>query len=44
MWDNSPHHRNIKTFPHHKHVGDKIELSHEIKLEEVLIYIDKILK
>ncbi|ASJ09295.1 hypothetical protein A3L11_08660 [Thermococcus siculi] len=37
-WDNAPHHRDLPTFPHHKHVGsDKNVLpSSEITLEEVL--------
>ncbi len=32
-WDNSPHHRHLRTFPHHKHTPD-IEESQEIGIEE----------
>ena len=38
-WDNSPHHKNIKTFPHHRHRGDVVEESYETTLEEVLKFI-----
>lgn len=38
-WDNAPHHREVKTFPHHRHVGKKIESSHQTNLKEVLEYI-----
>ena len=40
-WDNSPHHYKIDTFPHHKHIGEKIRNSYEITLEKVLNYIEK---
>jgi len=42
-WDNSPHHKYIKTFPHHKHTP-KIEESKEISLEEILQLIEERLK
>jgi len=42
-WDNSPHHKRIKTFPHHKHTP-KIEESKEMGLEDVLRVIEKELK
>jgi len=35
-WDNAPHHKNIATFPHHKHCKDGIHESFEISLVEVL--------
>ena len=35
-YDNAPHHREIETFPHHKHVSDKILPSQEKNLLEVL--------
>lgn len=37
-WDNAPHHRNIETFPHHKHVGEKLNIakSDETCLEDVM--------
>ncbi len=34
-WDNSPHHVNLRTFPHHQHTPD-LEESEEIGLEDVL--------
>lgn len=39
-WDNSPHHGDISTFPHHKHSPDRIESSYERNLKDVfeLIY------
>lgn len=40
-WDNAWHHRNIKTFPHHKHKGGEVEESYEIYLEEILKVIEK---
>ncbi len=40
-WDNSPHWQ-VKTFPHHKHIGDdkRIEDSYETTLEDVLNFIE----
>ena len=35
-WDNSPHHKNLKTFPHHKHEKSMVLSSHRITIEEVL--------
>jgi hypothetical protein len=35
-YDNAPHHRNITTFPHHKHVGDNVLPSREPSLSTVL--------
>lgn len=37
-WDNAPHHRQLETHPHHKHLGRKENLqpSSETRLEEVL--------
>ena len=40
-WDNSPHHRQLRTFPHHKHINGTVAESFEISLEEVLAYIEK---
>jgi len=42
-WDNSPHHKNLKSFPHHKHVPDVTE-SQEIGLRDVLKYIEDLLE
>ena len=37
-WDNAPHHMQLASFPHHKHVGQKIDRqsSDETSLEEVM--------
>ena len=43
-WDNVPFHKNIETFPHHKHEDNKLLPSIEIGLEDVLTYILKKLK
>ncbi len=43
-WDNSPHHTNIMTFPHHKHMKGKVYPSKEVTLEDVLSIIQLHLK
>ena len=37
-WDNAPHHRQLKNFPHHKHIGRQknMQPSTESRLEEVM--------
>lgn len=37
-WDNAPHHSQLHTFPHHKHVGQQrnIQPSQETSLEKVM--------
>ncbi|MCF6246489.1 MAG: DUF6516 family protein [Desulfobacula sp.] len=40
-WDNTNHWTDILTFPHHKHLGDKVIESTEIFLEDVLNRIVK---
>lgn len=40
-YDNAPHHREIETFPHHKHVGDRVLPSKEKNLLEVLKEIEE---
>ena len=42
-WDNAPFHKNIDTFPHHKHQDNKVISSREIGLGDVLEYIFKTL-
>lgn len=42
-WDNAPHYKNLKTFPHHKHLKNKVKESLETNIEEVLNFIDKVL-
>jgi len=39
-WDNAPYHKNISTYPHHKHLHNKVTASQEITLEEVIQYIE----
>jgi hypothetical protein len=43
-WDNAPHHRKIKTFPHHKHVKEEVLESKEVVLEEILGEVEKMMK
>ena len=38
-WDNAPHHKEIISFPHHKHLGNKVEPSSQRNLGEVLSFI-----
>jgi len=38
-WDNAPHHREISTFPHHRHTQAGIGPSQERNLREVLKFI-----
>ncbi|MFZ0456474.1 MAG: DUF6516 family protein [Ignavibacteriaceae bacterium] len=40
-WDNSPYHKNIKTFPFHLHTANNIEDSKPITLKKVLEFITK---
>ncbi len=42
-YDNSKHHFNIKSFPHHKHLPDKIESCDEPALIDILLEIQDIL-
>ena len=35
-WDNAPHHPEVETFPHHRHVGDRVEPLHDPSLEALL--------
>ena len=38
-YDNAPHHQNISTFPHHKHINEAIESADEPTLFDVLLEI-----
>jgi len=38
-WDNAPHHKEINSFPHHKHLGNKVEPSNQRNLSGVLSFI-----
>ncbi len=40
-WDNAPHHRDISTFPHHKHMGEEIAESEEMQISDVLAELEK---
>jgi hypothetical protein len=41
-WDNAPHHKNITTFPHHKHLdSEEITASDAISLKEIIEIIGK---
>ena len=35
-YDNSPHYRNLKTFPHHKHLKDAVMNSRQKSLSEII--------
>ena len=40
-WDNSPHWKNIKTFPHHKHIGSEVLPATRATIEDVLKEIER---
>jgi hypothetical protein len=42
-WDNAPHHPEVSTRPHHKHIAaqEKIRPSEETSLEDVLRFIKR---
>lgn len=41
-WDNSPHFKELKTFPYHKHNGSNVLPSHRITVDEVIEEIRKL--
>lgn len=43
-WDNAPHHKELKTFPHHRHEGNKVLPSHRITVDEVIGVLNNKLK
>ena len=45
-WDNAPHHREVATYPHHKHIGDQqhVMTSAERSFEDVMSFIRAILE
>ena len=43
-WDNAPHHQSVSTFPHHKHIDDRIEESQEREMGQVLNFIKQFLE
>jgi hypothetical protein len=42
-WDNAPHHTQMESFPHHKHIGQRgnLQPSRETSLEEVMSVIQR---
>jgi len=42
-WDNAPHYKTLKTFPHHKHTSEGVYESLEINLEDILEIIERTL-
>lgn len=43
-YDNAKHHKEIMTYPHHKHLKDKVLESSEINLFDVLLEIEQIIR
>jgi len=42
-YDNAPHHRDIPTFPHHKHVFNRVEPLYDSSIESFLREVKKFL-
>ncbi len=42
-YDNAAHHRDIPTFPHHKHSGTVVQSSKEMTLAEVIFEIESMI-
>ena len=47
-YDNAKHHPEVKTFPHHKHLGrettpDKVVEAEEISLKDILLEIERLI-
>jgi hypothetical protein len=38
-WDNAPHHKGVKTYPHHRHIGGNVENSDLRNLQDILNFI-----
>ncbi len=43
-WDNAPHHRQVRTFPHHKHLKEAILESREVVIEDILKELEQMMK
>ncbi len=43
-WDNKPHWKNLKTFPHHKHIKGEVFSSQRANIDDVLKEINQELK
>lgn len=39
-WDNAPHHKELRTFPHHIHLPDGVKENKPVKLIDVLVKIE----
>lgn len=44
-WDNAPHHTQLATFPHHKHIGtqNSPEVSSEVCFEDVIHVLEQVM-
>lgn len=40
-YDNAPHHKELKTFPHHKHLQNDTVSCNEVDIQDVLLEIRK---
>ena len=43
-WDNRPHHREVVTFPHHRHVKGKVEPLFDYSLEAFLERVKELVR
>lgn len=43
-WDNVPHHKNVKTHPHHKHEDEKVIESKKMDVNKVLAELDALIE
>ena len=41
-WDNSPHHKNIETYPHHIHSGGRVKPSFKPSVDELIDFLRKL--
>ena len=42
-WDNSPHHKGLPTFPHHRHLPEEVAASRERTIKDVLAIIKDVI-
>lgn len=42
-YDNAKHHPEIETFPHHKHLPDKVKISKEVNLSDIQTEVEEII-
>lgn len=43
-WDNAPHHKQIKTYPHHKHINENVLESREVTIDDILEELAKMME